>query len=149
MMGHKICLFGEIWKIISKYYLLLLLIWSSGLSTQSYIRSFKVIGHLVLEKNIFSRVFHIWAWQPSWSSDHDHLNKLSFPDTGRLCMKYGFDQPSSFRWDIWKCWWWMDWQMMDGPRMPGYTVSSPMNNQNSAESGVAPAPHSTPIPTKR
>ena len=29
MMGHKICLFGEIWKIISKLYLLLLLIWSS------------------------------------------------------------------------------------------------------------------------
>ena len=27
MMGHKICLFGEIWKIISKLYLLLLLIW--------------------------------------------------------------------------------------------------------------------------
>ena len=30
MMGHKICLFGEIWKIISKLYLLLHLIWSSG-----------------------------------------------------------------------------------------------------------------------
>ena len=29
MMGHEICLFGEIWKIISKLYLLLLLIWSS------------------------------------------------------------------------------------------------------------------------
>ena len=29
MMGHKICLFGEIWKIISELYLLLLLIWSS------------------------------------------------------------------------------------------------------------------------
>ena len=29
MMGHKICLFGEIRKIISKLYLLLLLIWSS------------------------------------------------------------------------------------------------------------------------
>ena len=31
MMGHKICLFGEIWKIISKLYLLLLLIWSSDI----------------------------------------------------------------------------------------------------------------------
>ena len=30
MMGHKICLFGEIWKIISKL-CLLLLIWSTGL----------------------------------------------------------------------------------------------------------------------
>ena len=30
MMGHKICLFGEIPKIISELYLLLLLIWSSA-----------------------------------------------------------------------------------------------------------------------
>ena len=30
MMGHKICLFGEIRKIISELYLLLLLIWSSA-----------------------------------------------------------------------------------------------------------------------
>ena len=28
----------------------------------------------------FCRVFyHIWAWQPSWSCDLDHLYKLSFP----------------------------------------------------------------------
>ena len=29
MMGNKICLFGEIWKIISKLYLLLILIWNT------------------------------------------------------------------------------------------------------------------------
>ena len=23
--------------------------------------------------------FHIWAWRPSWSCDHDHSNKLLFP----------------------------------------------------------------------
>ena len=23
--------------------------------------------------------YHIWAWQPSWSCDLDHLYKLSFP----------------------------------------------------------------------
>ena len=25
------------------------------------------------------RFYHIWAWQPSWSCDLDHLYKLSFP----------------------------------------------------------------------
>ena len=36
------------------------------------------------------RFFHIWAWQPSWSCDLDHLYKLSFslpkkaPDEIRL-----------------------------------------------------------------
>ena len=24
-------------------------------------------------------MYHIWAWQPSWSCDLDRLNKLSFP----------------------------------------------------------------------
>ena len=23
--------------------------------------------------------YHIWAWQPTWSCDQDHLNQLSFP----------------------------------------------------------------------
>ena len=32
----------------------------------------KVIGRLVPEMRIL-------AWQPSWSCDQDHLNKLSFP----------------------------------------------------------------------
>ena len=30
MMGHKICFYGEIWLIIPKLSLLLLLIWSTG-----------------------------------------------------------------------------------------------------------------------
>ena len=30
--------------------------------------------------DIFSSpgVYHIWAWWPSWSTDHDHLSNLSF-----------------------------------------------------------------------
>ena len=41
MMGHKICLFGEIRKIISELYLLLLLIWSSDeVNCQSEILTF-------------------------------------------------------------------------------------------------------------
>ena len=28
----------------------------------------------------FLKVFyHIWAWRPSWSTDHDHFSNLSFP----------------------------------------------------------------------
>ena len=27
----------------------------------------------------FKGFYHIWAWQPSWSCDLDHLYKLSFP----------------------------------------------------------------------
>ena len=28
---------------------------------------------------IFKGFYHIWAWQPSWSCDLDHLYKLVFP----------------------------------------------------------------------
>ena len=35
-------------------------------------------AYLVLEK-IFKCFYHIWAWQPSWSMDHDHFSNLSFP----------------------------------------------------------------------
>ena len=41
--------------------------------------SFKIIGLPVQEKMIFKVFYHIWAWQPSWSCDLDHLYKLSFP----------------------------------------------------------------------
>ena len=41
--------------------------------------SFKIIGLLVLEKKIFKGFYHIWTWRPPWSSDLDHLYKLSFP----------------------------------------------------------------------
>ena len=27
----------------------------------------------------FLSFYHIWAWQPSWSCDLDHLYKLLFP----------------------------------------------------------------------
>ena len=41
--------------------------------------------------------YHIRAWQPSWSCDLDHLNKiLSPPLPRRLHMKFGFDWPSGF-----------------------------------------------------
>ena len=40
---------------------------------------FQVIGCSVLEKKIFYVFYHIWAWWPSWSCDHDHLKELSFP----------------------------------------------------------------------
>ena len=40
--------------------------------------SFKIIGHLDLEK-IFESFYPIWAWPPSWSCDQGHLYKHSFP----------------------------------------------------------------------
>ena len=36
-------------------------------------------AYLVLEKKIFKGFYHIWAWQPSWSMDHDHLSNPLFP----------------------------------------------------------------------
>ena len=50
-----------------------------GRSPKCYIPSFVEIGPPVLEKKIFKGFYHIWAWQPSWSCDLDHLYKLSFP----------------------------------------------------------------------
>ena len=46
MMGHKICLFGEIWKIISKLCQLLLLIWSSEFRIRGLIESSKFFENL-------------------------------------------------------------------------------------------------------
>ena len=31
------------------------------------------------EEDFFKGFYHIWAWQPSWSMDHDHFSNLSFP----------------------------------------------------------------------
>ena len=45
----------------------------------------------------FQGFYHIWAWQPSWSCDLDHLYKLSFPFLRRLHIKFGFNWPSGFR----------------------------------------------------
>ena len=33
----------------------------------------------VLEKKIFKGFYHIWAWQPSWSTNRDHFSNFSFP----------------------------------------------------------------------
>ena len=50
-----------------------------GWSPKCYIPSFVKIGLPVQEKKIFSGVYHIWAWRPSWSFDLDFANKLSSP----------------------------------------------------------------------
>ena len=33
----------------------------------------------VLEKKIFKGFYHIWAWRPPWSTNHDHFSNLLFP----------------------------------------------------------------------
>ena len=43
----------------------------------------------VLEKKIFKGFYHIWAWQPSWSMDSDHLSYFLFP------------QPKEAPYEIW------------------------------------------------
>ena len=35
----------------------------------------KFCGSLVLEKKILKDFYHIWAWRPSWSCDHHHVNR--------------------------------------------------------------------------
>ena len=47
-------------------------------SPRCYEPSFVEIGPPVPEE-IFYGFYHIWAWQPSWSCDLDHLYKLLFP----------------------------------------------------------------------
>ena len=34
---------------------------------------------LFRRRRFFKGFYHIWAWQPSWSMDHDHFSNLSFP----------------------------------------------------------------------
>ena len=59
-----------------------------GRSPQYYIQSFVEIGLPVPEKKIFEGFLpHIWAWRPSWSCDQHHVNKVSFPCTGKLSHK--------------------------------------------------------------
>ena len=50
-----------------------------GWSHRCYIPSFVEIGPPVLDKNIFSGFYHIWAWRPSWSCDLDFAIKLEMP----------------------------------------------------------------------
>ena len=46
----------------------------------------------------FKGFYHIWAWQPCWSCDLDHLFNVSFPlIPRRLHMKFVFAWPSGFR----------------------------------------------------
>ena len=33
----------------------------------------------VLEKKIFKGFYYIWAWRPSWSTDHDYFSNRLFP----------------------------------------------------------------------
>ena len=51
------------------------------------------------EEDVLKFFFHIWALQPSWSCDLDHLIKCLSPFPRRLHVKFGFDWPSSFRED--------------------------------------------------
>ena len=44
-----------------------------------YMAGIKVIGHLVLEKNISEGFYHIREWRPSWSCDPNNLCKLLSP----------------------------------------------------------------------
>ena len=48
MMGHKICFYGEIWRIIPKLSLLPLLIWSTGKKILDFMISGSLFGHLIL-----------------------------------------------------------------------------------------------------
>ena len=43
----------------------------------------------VLEKKIFKGFYHIWAWRPSWSMDHNHFSNFLFP------------QPKEAPYEIW------------------------------------------------
>ena len=65
------------------------------------------------QRRFLKGFYHIWAWQPSWSHDQDHLNKLSFCILQRLNMKFGVDWPSVF---LIRCLM-SGWQKTDGWRM--------------------------------
>ena len=45
--------------------------------------------HPLFWRSILKGFYHIWAWQPSWSMDHNHFSNLSFP------------QPKEAPHDIW------------------------------------------------
>ena len=50
--------------------------------------------------DIFKNFNHNWAWQPSWSCDQDHLNKLWFPHPKESPLKFEFNWLSGFRGDV-------------------------------------------------
>ena len=87
--------------------------WTNYDGPQCYIPSHKVIGPLVLEKNIFE-VFlpymGVAAILVMWPRPHEqtfvppsHGGYFHSPKPRRLHMKFGFDWPSGFG-DLWKCW---------------------------------------------
>ena len=56
----------------------------------------------------FFRFYHIWAWQPTWSSDIDHLIKLSFLHPMEAAHKIWLQSVKQFlRKKKWKCWIWV------------------------------------------
>ena len=44
-----------------------------------FLQRFSPKAFSVLEEKIFKGFFHIWAWRPSWSTNHDHFSNLLFP----------------------------------------------------------------------
>ena len=58
-----------------------IIIWTNLVGPTSPMLHTKSQGHgpSGSEKKIFKGFYHIWAWQPSWSWDQNHLNKLLFP----------------------------------------------------------------------
>ena len=70
----------------------------------------------------FLRCYHIWAWQPCWSCDPDHLNNFSFLQALEAVYKICCNRPSSFRGEVvWNCG-----RTTDGRTTePAYTISSP------------------------
>ena len=58
--------------------------------------SFVEVGPPVPEEKIFKGFYHIWAWQPSWSCDLDHLYKLWFSLPKEAPHKIWNDWPSGF-----------------------------------------------------
>ena len=44
----------------------------------------------------FKGFYHIWAWKPYWSCDHDHLHKLSFHYPMEALYEIWFQSASGF-----------------------------------------------------
>ena len=53
---------------------------------------------------IFKGFYHIWAWRPSWSINHDHFSNLSFPQPKEapyeICEKIGLEAPEEKLFEI-------------------------------------------------
>ena len=49
---------------------------------------------------IFIGVYHIWAWQPSWSMVRDHFSNLSFPKPKEAHIKFEQHCPRGFKGEV-------------------------------------------------